>query len=264
MHDLLTEAGLTELQAAAYLFLLEHGDSTPPTLTKQLNITRTNSYKVLDSLQELGLAIKLEVRKKFVYRPADPAALASLVAHKRNNVIALEKHVNAAMQELRKTYKKSSGGKTSSTITHGKKAMVAAYEQQARTQQPIYFIKARADIPFLGFEAMDNIRTLPAKNGTTRFGITPDGHESSAKPEIDQNSNLTRTWLDNEAYTAPVEWAVSGNQILIQVFSDAGRTIIIEDKQVAESFQQLWKVIDVSLRANPAYSQLPKRAARQV
>ncbi len=264
MQELLINAGLTQAQAAAYLYLLEHGESTPPSLSKKLTITRSNAYKVLDSLEELALASKHEVRKKFVYRPAAPSALAELVAHKRNSVIALEQHVNAAMQELRATYQKSSGGKTLVEITEGKSAITESYEHQSAIKQPIYFVKSRVDIPFMGFEAMDQARCLTVKHGTPRFGITPDGTEGSAVPEIDKRTNLTRTWVNCETYTAPVEWAVSGDELLVHVFEGDGRVVRIVDYEIAESFRQLWQIMDSSLRANPSYKKLPRRAGRTV
>lgn len=264
MQELLINAGLTEAQAAAYLFLLEHGESAPPALTANLKITRSNAYKVLDSLDELGLASKHEVRKKFVYRAADPTALSSLVAEKRNDIIALEQHIRSAMQELRASYQKSSGTTTSVEVLDGKKAMTDSYEQQASGKNPIHFIKSRADIPFMGFETMDRVRRLSSNYDTPRFGITPDAAEGPNALEIDARTNLTRTWVGSEAYTSPVEWAVSGNDLLIQVFDGDGRVIRISDYEVAESFRQLWQIMDKSLRAGPGYKKLPRQANRNL
>ncbi len=263
MDTLLIEAGLTELQAAAYLFLLEHGESAPPKLSKQLKMTRSNAYKVLDSLQALGLANKREVKKKYVYRPADPTALAALVAEKRNSVIALEQNINTAMQQLRAAYRKSSS-QHGVDSQKGKEAMMSAYENQIVHEQPIYFVKTQADIPFMGFEAMDRLRRLPATKNVRRFGITPDAFEGPASPAIDARANLRRTWIDSEAYSAPVEWGVSGNQLLIQVFVGEGRVISIDDAEVAESFRQLWHMMDSALRSAPDYKKLPRRASRRI
>ena len=55
MENTLTEAGLSKLQAQVYLYLLDNGPVSPNILTTKLNITRTNTYKVLDSLAKLEL-----------------------------------------------------------------------------------------------------------------------------------------------------------------------------------------------------------------
>lgn len=263
MKDLLINAGLSDLQAAAYLFLLENGAKTPPILAKGLGMTRTNAYKVLESLEQIDLVTKSEAQKKLVYQAADPSALASLVAQKRNDVLALEHDVNQAMQQLRDKYRKS-GSPNKVSLRHGKDSMVAAYEQQADLKQPIYFVKTRSDIPFMGFDIMARVRKLPAKHSTNRYGITPDAVEGPISHELDAATNLTRTWVSNEAYTSPIEWTVCNDQLVIQIFDGEGRVISIDDQRVAESFKQLWHIMDASLRSSPNYEQLPRLAKRKI
>jgi predicted transcriptional regulator len=263
MEDLLTQIGLTPLQAEAYLYLIRHGDSTPPALAKAAGMTRTNAYKVLESLEEMGLASKHDIQKKYVYRATDPSSLAALVAEKRNRVLALEQNIKTAMRELRSSYRKHSG---ETVIDHhsGEAAMLQAYRAQAENGEPVYFIKSRADIPFLGFEAMDTMRTLPAKHGVQRYGMTPDGEEGSANPAIDKRANLTRTWIPHEAYTAPVEWSVTGDTLYIHVFDQDGSVIEVRNSLVTDSFRQLWSLLDASVRQTPDYDNLPRRASRGV
>ena len=260
---MLIQTGLSQPQASVYLYLLNNGETAPPIVAKALNMTRTNAYKVLESLDELGLATRLEVKKKFVYKAADPSALASLVAEERNRVIALEQNVREAMQELKNAYRKTSQASQLYKDT-GSAAMIEAYTHQADQKEPIYFVKSRADIPFLGFETMDRIRKLPLQHGVQRSGITPDSPENPSAPEIDARSNLARTWIPTEDYTAPVEWAVSGDEVLIQIFDGEGRTIRIKDGVVAESFQQIWQLIDKNVRSNPNYTPSSPKAKRKI
>lgn len=252
VEELLTKAGLSNPQAGVYLYLLDHGQTAPPLIADALRLTRSNAYKILERLEELGLVHKSDLDKKQVYQAADPTALASLVAEERNRVIALEQTVKDAMQQLRAKYRKSSANSQVTTGT-GQTAIINAYEQQIDQKQPIYFVKSRADIPFMGFEAMRRIRQLPIKYGLQRFGITPDGAESPTNPEIDSRSNLTRTWIPQEQYAAPVEWTASGNELLITVFEGEGRLIRIQDAAVAQAFTELWSVIDTNVRTHPTY-----------
>ena len=73
MKNTLMKIGLSRLQASAYLFLIEHGPSIPRVLINELDITRTNAYKILESLEVMGLAYKVTQNKKIVYSPADPS-----------------------------------------------------------------------------------------------------------------------------------------------------------------------------------------------
>lgn len=263
MEDILKNAGLSDAQAQTYLHLLKHGEQAPPEVAKSLELTRSNAYKVLDTLVDMGLVRKTEVNKKFVFRAEDPIALSGIVAEERNRVIALEHSVREAMQELRITYEKSSADRDVKTY-RGREATKSLYLYQARQKEPIYFIKSRGDIPAMGFETMDAIRKLPARQGTERYGITPDVPEASLNPAIDRNNNLSRTWVHADDYTAPVEWTVCGDELLIVDFEDDTSAIRIKDPTVAKAFKELWHLLDRSVRTTPEYKKLPKQAKRQV
>lgn len=263
MKPLLLSIGLSDLQAETYLHLIAGGNDSPPKLAKELGMTRSNAYKVLDSLEELGLVSKSELNKKFIYQASELSALSDIVARKRNEVIALEHNTQNVIQELRKLQ----GSRTNNTkisLQKGKKAMLSAYESQAKAGQAIHFVKTRADITFLGFEAMDRVRKLVAGTKIPRYGITPDAVEAPINPKIDKKTNLHRTWMPSEAYTSPVEWTVSADKLLIQVFDNEGRVIEINDAQVAESFRQLWKLLDSGLKSSPKYSSMPRSARREI
>lgn len=262
-HQILRQVGLTDLQIAVYEYLLGSGPTPPPQLAKKLKLTRTNAYKVLDQLVEIGLISRTEINKKYVYKAEDPIALASIVAEERNRVIELEKSVKESVKALRQTYQKTAS--TSEVQTYaGNSAVKSLYEHQAKLAEPIYFIKTRSDIPFMGFEAMDYIRRLPAKLGTRRYGIVPDVSEAPKNPAVDRPTNLERTWIDDTAYTAPVEWTVSGDELMIISFSDSTAGIRIKNPVIANAFRQLWHIMDDNLKANPNYKKSPKKAKRTI
>lgn len=261
MEKSLISAGLSSAQAQLYLHLLESGRSSPPACAKAVGVTRTNAYKVLDTLEDMGLALKSEQRGKIIYTPANPSALTELVAEKRNQIIALEKNVKIAMSDLQRKYYKNTG-MSDVSIVEGTDAIISLYEAQATQSATIYFIKSRADIPFFGFETLDRLRTLPAEHGALRFGITADVPEASRNPAIDARTNLTRTWMNRDCYESPVEWTVSGDELLIHVFEGDGRSIRIKDSTVAAAFTEVWKLLDTSLRKNPEYG--TTRAQRDV
>jgi sugar-specific transcriptional regulator TrmB len=261
--DVLIEIGLNEPQAQVYRYLLENGATTPPALAKQVKLTRSNTYKVLEQLIEKGLVSRNETNKKLVYQAEDPIVLASVVAEERNRVMQLESNIKTALTQLRDVYQKS-GGPSAVQVLSGKEAVVSLYKHQSELKEPIYFIKSRSDIPFMGYETMDSIRNLAVKYDTPRYGLVPDAPEAAINPKIDESSNLQKTWIDDQAYTAPVEWAVSGDELLLVSFSDKPAGIRIVDPVIAEAFRQLWHVMDKSLRANPEYKNLPKKAKRAI
>lgn len=262
MEELLQQAGLTDMQAKSYLYLLKKGESTPPEVAKALNLTRSNAYKLLDKLVAIGLAKRSEVKNKFAYQAEDPIALSGLVANERNRLLALENGIKAAMHELRQTYEQNNGQKEVRTY-RSNPAIVGLYQAQAGLKQPIYFIKSRADIPVMGHETMDTLRRLPAEFGTEQYGITPDAPEATLNPALDRVSNLNRTWVFGDDYTAPVEWTVSGDDLMIITFDQEASAVHIRNKTIARAFKELWHLLNRSLRANQEYQKLPQQAQRK-
>lgn len=263
MEDLLQQAGLNEMQAKTYLYLLNHGESSPPQVAQALGLTRSNAYKVLEKLLEIPLVQRSEVQGKFVYRAEDPVALSAVVAAERNRLLELEKGVKEAMHSLRLAYEKSTAAKDIRTY-YGNEAVAALYKAQAEQRRDIYFIKSRADVPVMSYAVMDKVRRLPATFGSQRYGITQDSTEAVSNSAIDHQSNLTRTWINADDYTSPVEWTASGDELLIISFENEASAIRINNPLVARAFRELWQLLDGALRRDPAYKKLPRHAKRKV
>lgn len=261
MKQLLMQAGLTVAQADTYLLLLNEGPLTPPQVANRLKLTRSNAYKVLEQLMVLQLAHRHDQRKKLVYEADDPHALMDILAVERNKVLALERAVKQSVSALSQAYSRQASPLEVKTV-RGATKLKRLYEEQAELRQPIHFIKSRADIPALGYETMAYVRTLPAQSGTQRFGITPDSVEAPNNPELDKRSNLTRTWIDESAYTASVEWSVSGDEVTIFVFEKDGAAVRIKNAAIAESLRQIWQLWDSAIRKDPEYCSLPRKAQR--
>lgn len=250
--DKLIATGLNEHQALAYALLIEKGEITPPAAAKSLNLSRTNTYKVLDRLIEIGLATRVKRSNALVYMPTNPSSLSHLAAESRNTATKREQAVREVMSELIAKYRGHTDQPNITAVT-GRAAVAEAYRNQITQSEDIHFLRSTSDIPTMGFDAMSTIRSEPERHGVKRYGITPD---KSTQPS--KESALTRTWMRGEDYTAPVEWSVSGENLLIVVFGDEPHAITIESPIVADSFKQLWRILNTCLQAMPYYSQLPR------
>lgn len=252
-NNKLIAVGLNEQQASAYSLLIEKGDITPPEAAAKLNLSRSNTYKVLDKLVELGLALRFENNKKLTYSPSNPSSLIQLAAAQRNIATDRENAVQEVMSELVSKYRQHTDQPNLRIVT-GRTAVAEAYRAQIKQADTIYFLRSPADIPTIGYELMHSIRTGPERFGIERHGITPD---KSTKPS--QDSNLSRTWIKYEDYNAPVEWSVTGESLLIVLFSEEPHAITIESPIVADAFRQIWHTLQGLLRSMTDYSDLPRK-----
>lgn len=247
--------GLTHSQAAAYALLIEKGGVKPPELAMHLKVTRTNSYKLLDKLVELGLASKEESGKKIQYKPANPLAIASLTASYRAEATFREEAANKIMHDLLAKYYEHSDRPSVKVVT-GRKAVADTYRKQINLNEDIYFIHTKADIPLMGFDVMHEIRVAPERLGRERHGILAAPSKGPVNMENHKRSKLDVTWVDNEAYTSPVEWSVTKSSLLIVLYATEPHAVLIIDPVIAAAFLQLWQLLHSLLRLQPTHQRL--------
>lgn len=239
----LTTLGLTNPQALAYLLLMETGEVKPTVLAGAQNVTRTNAYKILDSLVELGLAEKIDEHKKYVYRPTNPAALAAMAQDFRAQATQREETAHQLMHELLDRYYEHAD-KLSIETFYGKTNVFQAYRRQIALQEDLYFIRTNADIPAMGFQNMHEIRVAPSRHGTRRFGLLATAADSPVSNEQHVRSNLTPTYFSRDNYTAPVEWSVTASSLLIISYGHEPQAVLITDPLVALAFRQIWELLN--------------------
>ncbi|MEK7619667.1 MAG: helix-turn-helix domain-containing protein [Patescibacteria group bacterium] len=75
INDRLGQIGLNQSETKAYLFLLEHGLSSPTAIAKGVGIQRPNAYQVIHSLLQRGLILEQKQGGRRAYLTGDPEAL---------------------------------------------------------------------------------------------------------------------------------------------------------------------------------------------
>ncbi len=83
MKNELKRLGLHEAEARVYLYLVEHGVSSPPQISRGTKMALPNCYPLLRSLKEKGLVTEERKGKRKTYIASDPASLLSLVEKRK-------------------------------------------------------------------------------------------------------------------------------------------------------------------------------------
>lgn len=243
----LEDIGLTNSQAKAYLALLKYQSLTPPQLAKIISETRTNAYSILDKLEELKLVQQIEKTKK-TYKASNPTHLEDFVKKQKAQAQIREEKTRRMLPELTQMYFKIDS-EPGIRFFKGKGELKKIYEEQIDSKKTIYFVRSPADIAYYGFDYIHNVRLTPAvKYGTQRYGLVPDGPEAYPTREKDRNSNLKRTWIAPEDYTAKVEWTIFGDKVSVISFGKEGIGMIIESPQIAESMRQIFKLAEAGAK----------------
>lgn len=256
----LTAAGLSATEAKCYTALLERKEWKPADLAKSVQETRTNCYKILDNLVELGLAERFDKDKKLHFRAINPMRLLELARTRRAQFEASEKELELQAANLMQEFVKNND-QPGVRFVNGKSGIEEIFKEIAKSKEQVKFVHTLAGIDFYGFDTMHNLRMLAVKAGVPRKALTIDDKVAPKDyKETDPKVLLERTWLQDGDYTAPVEWGVFGDTLYIISYGSEAMGMIIQSRQIAEGFKQLFDLLDRGQRALPEYESLPRLA----
>ena len=258
------EAGLTEAQARAYIELAKNSPLFPPELSKLINESRTNTYKILEQLEDLGLAEKDDTDIKLKYWAKSPQNLLNLLAKRKEEAILALKKVEASMPALVEEFIVKNK-QPNIRYYQGHEGLIKVYKDQISTAEDIYYIRTLSDALDIDEEQMHLLRNEYAKKGIHRYGITQDHKPRFHIPkeqrmpinESDKIMNLTRRWIKETDYDSPVEWATYGDKLSIISFGQEIIATIIDSPQIADAFKQIYKLLERSIAHMPGYDKLP-------
>ena len=99
IEKVLTEIGLTKLEAKAYLALLSLGSSTALPIARKANIKRTSIYNFIDHLIDIGLVSKTTKNSRAIFVAEPPERLANILEEKRKTFIP--RHLGMCAEQAR-------------------------------------------------------------------------------------------------------------------------------------------------------------------
>jgi sugar-specific transcriptional regulator TrmB len=263
-EQILFESGLTKGEALAYTILVKNSPCTPPKLAELINESRTNTYKLLDSLEEKGLVTRDETQPKLRYWANNPAVLLDTLKQKRIEVEASEKRLISSLPGMVDEYFKYSE-QPSVRYFYGIDGVGEVYKDQLKDGNPITFTMPISIRNFFGMKEMHRIRNEFPKKKIPRHVFYPDAPQEfdlseGTVPvgESDKIMMLERTWINEYDLRAPVEWSVYGDKVSIISVDSELVGMIIESKQIAASLREIFGLLDKHIRNEPNYALMPK------
>jgi len=237
--------GFTQPLAKTYIVLIKSGPITPAELSTKIAESRTNTYKLLDKLVDMGVVSKSKVGKKLTYRPENPVALENSIKLKRNQILEREQQVKAAMPTLL-SYFYTFSDQPGIRFFQGKDSVKELFNDTLRTGKEIHVLRSPADTPFFDQEFFDTYRKKRAAHGIKTHLYLQDNPNSRASIGMDKAFKVTRTWLPAGSYDIPVEWDVYGDKVAIISYGQEALALLIESPQIADSFRQMLKLLDTA------------------
>lgn len=264
-EEILQEAGLTKAEATIYALLVKNSPCAPPKLADLAGESRTNTYKLLDSLEEKGLVSRDDTQKKLRYWANNPSNLLDELKRRRSDVETAEKRYQDSLPYLINEYFKYSE-QPSIRYFHSKDGIKEIYADQINTGKPVTFIYSPEVVTSFGTKDMHHIRNQFPKNNIHRHVFFPDvdpgiepGVPTIPIKKSDELMQTTRTWLHEGDLSAPVEWALYGDKLSVISLGTEFIGMIIESPQIAASFREILGLLDAKIRIEPGYDKLPTK-----
>ena len=259
-EEIFVEAGLTDSQAKTYLFLVKNSPITPPALSNLTGEARSNTYKVLEQLEELNLAQRDESEKKIKYWALSPSALLDNAEEHLELHKSRAKKLKVSMPTLISEFAALSEKPTISYF-QGKAGIERIFEDQISSGCDVTFVRSKEDRKLYGYEKMRELRTAFVTNNVSRKTFSPDSGDIPKNwKDLDKKRSLKRIFMRANDYTSSVEWAVYGNKLSTISYGTEAIGIIIESPQIAEGFRQLLTLCEEALTSRQDYNDLPTLA----
>jgi sugar-specific transcriptional regulator TrmB len=230
-------AGLTESQAKAYLFLVEHGASTPIELAEGIGESRTNGYMITEKLEDQGLIVKND-GKKLSYSPLHPSKIELLAEKRRKTIERSEQAVKKAMPELIDFYNASqhSPGVTTHYGADGPKVI---YDKILSAKQPLMFVRSPQD-DHQNPKTLNEFIAQRISAGITAEVISPMEFVKHT-PKQDDKLLIKRTLLPKGEYDSPVEIDIFGDNVAFIDYDNDGMSTLIESRNIADAMRQVFQ-----------------------
>ena len=234
--SILTEIGLTKIEAKVYLTLLEFGASLAGKITQKSGIHRRTVYDALERLIEKGLATYIKTNNRQYYKAVHPSRLKDILKEKSDRIEtimqSLEEKYNA-LQEQQETL-----------FFKGREGLKAVFEDMIKKHAEILVLGASPDaytiLKYYFFKFDEERKKLHI---TSKLMFT---EKARGIKELYKVPRATIKYLPN-SFDNPMAINIYDNNVAIILWSEKNPfAILIRDKIIADSykkhFELMWKI----------------------
>ena len=255
--ELLVQTGLSEIQAKIYLYLIEHGQSTPAEIATGVDENRTTVYSAVEKLEKMGIISKKDKGKISAYVPNHPSVLES-IAEKRLRVVARQaKNLEGNLPSLINFYNEHQSTPGATTF-YGYEGVQMIWDKVIATKAPYYFVRSRYD-EVADKEMLEKFKKARVEAGIESEDITPSEFTNNKNEEMYKKFLLTRTLLPPDEYDSPVEIDIFGDNVAFINFNKNGMSTLIESPEIADAMRQMFLFAKKHIRQSTNQDELDEK-----
>lgn len=231
-EKVLTDLGLTNIEAKVYLACLELGSDTVLHIAKKAQVKRPTCYVTLDNLGEQGLVTKIEKKSTTLYSVEQPKIVLNKFKEKIANFEDLVPYFEAQFNK---------GAKPKIRYYEGKDEISSVYTNIIFPSEEIYFVSDIEKLEQVVPEVMDEWRGCREKNYSNKNKIYKE-LISYNKAGIEYAKKLSRKGQEikvmSEDLPVITDSAITENKLFI-VSLDNLFGVLIESEDLARTYKSL-------------------------
>ncbi len=231
--------GLNEKEAKVYLASLELGQATVQKISAKAGIKRPTTYFIIEGLMERGLMSSYYQGKKQFFMAEMPERILDLIAKERKDLDLREEQFKRLLPELQSINNRNKD-KPVVKYYEGKDGVLtmALEHMKSSKGQEFYSVFSRDIVEqFITPDELLNLRKERIANKLTTKTIY--SREKGDMIGI-ENANLVR--LPAKEFPVTCDIAFYEDKIRIASFRDRMMGVVIEDKEIAQSFRAVFEL----------------------
>lgn len=242
----LQEIGLSDKEVKIYLASLELGQSVVQDIAKKADVNRATSYFVIEELIKRGFISSFHKGKKQYFVAADPERLIEFIEQEKNNLAKKEENLKKLLPQLKSINNKQKD-KPIVKYYEGKEGVMAMLDE---------FLMSASGIINMAY-SMDEINKVftqdekdKARSKRFKKEIKTRAIYTYKNGTLEQHSLGQRRKVPFDRFPIKSDIAVYDQKVRIASFGERLVGIIIEDKEIAESFKA---ILDLAWEAAEKY-----------
>lgn len=243
---ILEQIGLTKGEALVYIALSELGETTTGSIVTRTNMQKSAVYFCLERLLSMGLVSYMVKNNKKHFSAAPPERLAELLEHRTNEIEKQKKKLQELMPELSAMV----GGAEKRAGTRffiGWNGMKTAFEDILKVLKKgdNYHVLGVYAVPKVVERFRRFIGSFQARRAETgiKLSIVVNEELRGTVGADRKKEKLTSVRFVPKNYASPAVINVYGNKTLIALWTEEPVALVVENKEMAESFRNYFKMI---------------------
>lgn len=239
--ELIKKAGLTKPQALVYSTLIQKGALAPSEIAMLTGETRTNTYALLNKLEDLHLVRNIG-QKTAKYQAENPSNLEILAEKRRKIISKHEQELKNGMSTLLDIFYAHNEAPGSRTLT-GREGVKEVHHDVINTGKTVYLIRTPFDSKY--DDLIDIHRKARAAKGIKTIALTPaTPHAKQYMADgTDEKYLFERTMMPEDTYKSPVEIMIYGKKVALISYGETEIITIITSPLIAAAFREIFLML---------------------